>query len=33
MSTNEAPADPPAATVTRRELAVARALDQARSRA
>ena len=33
MSTNEAPADPPAATVTRRELAVAPALDQARSRA
>ena len=33
MSTDEAPADPPAATVTRRELAVARALDQARSRA
>jgi len=33
MNTNEAPADPPAATVTRRELAVARALDQARSRA
>jgi AcrR family transcriptional regulator len=33
MKTNEAPADPPAATVTRRELAVARALDQARSRA
>jgi AcrR family transcriptional regulator len=33
MSAHEAPADPPAATVTRRELAVARALDQARSRA
>jgi AcrR family transcriptional regulator len=33
MSAHEAPADPPATTVTRRELAVARALDQARSRA
>ena len=33
MSTDEAPADVSAATVTRRELAVARALDQARSRA
>jgi AcrR family transcriptional regulator len=33
MSAHEARADPPAATVTRRELAVARALDQARSRA
>ena len=33
MSADEAPADPPTATVTRRELAVARALDQARSRA
>ena len=33
MSTDEAPVDVSAATVTRRELAVARALDQARSRA
>jgi AcrR family transcriptional regulator len=33
MSTNEAPTDAPAINVTRRELAVARALDQARSRA
>lgn len=33
MSTDEAPAEVPTATVTRRELAVARALDQARSRA
>ncbi len=33
MSTDDAAAEPPAVTVTRRELAVARALDQARSRA
>jgi AcrR family transcriptional regulator len=33
VSAHQAPADPPAATVTRREIAVARALDQARSRA
>src|SRR4051794_8486327 len=33
MSAHEAPADAPTANATRRELAVARALDQARSRA
>ena len=33
MSVNEVPADPAAPTATRRELAVARALDTARSRA
>ena len=33
MNADEAPAAPPAVTATRRELAVARALDQARSRA
>ena len=33
MATDEAPAEVPTATVTRRELAVARGLDQARSRA
>ena len=33
LSSDEVPAEAPAATVTRRELAVARALDQARSRA
>jgi AcrR family transcriptional regulator len=33
VSTDDAAAEPPVGTVTRRELAVARALDQARSRA